>query len=335
MLELQEHAWKALASWTGKLPHALLLHGPRGVGKRALAEQFARLVLCERPASLGAGLPCGKCESCRWFKAGTHPDLRIVLPEILQRDSERMGDGPEQAGRTREPKKPSAEIKIEQVRALQDFVHVGSHRGNRRVVIVYPAEDTNAHAANALLKNLEEPPPAALFLLVSHRPWRLLPTVRSRCVPVEVPIPDSRASVEWLKVRGIRDAERWLRYCGGAPALALETASGELGEMIETHLARLAQGDCSGAPGVTKREHLEAFVDLLQKFALDKAFSAFGGRPKYGIAPAGAAGSEGLKWLSYSRELCGKRLVSGHPLNPGLFAAELISSIPRTGKPPE
>ena len=330
MLSLQERAWETLRAKLERLPHALLLHGPRGVGKRVLAEQFARLALCERQSGPPGRLPCGNCESCRWTEAGTHPDLRFVEPESIGRHSGRDAGEVLSADLPQGQKKPSTEIKIDQVRALQDFVYIGSHRGRRRIVIVHPAEDMNSHAANAMLKSLEEPPAAALFLLVSHRPWRLPPTVRSRCVAIAVQVPDSRASIEWLKSQGVLEPDRWLAYCNGAPELALQTATGDLGELIEAQLRLLAQGALVSAAPATRKEHLEPLVDLLQKYALDKAFLGFGGQSKYGVARAGVSPEDAQAWLGYARDLCRRRLVSRHPLNPGLFAAELVCGLPGT-----
>ncbi|MEW6689128.1 MAG: DNA polymerase III subunit delta', partial [Pseudomonadota bacterium] len=81
--ELQQGAWARLTAKLARLPHALLLHGAPGVGKLALAERFAQLRLCE---GRGEGTqPCEKCDACRWFAAGNHPDVRFVEPEALSR----------------------------------------------------------------------------------------------------------------------------------------------------------------------------------------------------------------------------------------------------------
>src|SRR5207247_4155502 len=112
---------------------------------------------------------------------------------------------------------PILEIKIYQVRELADFLNIRSHRGGLRVALVHPAEEMNINAANALLKALEEPPAGAVFLLVSHRPARLLPTIRSRCVALPVAVPPREAALRWLSGQGMPDAERWLAYAGGAP----------------------------------------------------------------------------------------------------------------------
>src|SRR5262245_25746173 len=179
------HPWNephldAIRQRLARLPHALLIHGARGVGKLALAERIAQVLLCEQEKK-----PCGACAGCRWYLAGTHPDFRRVEPEALAKEPP-PGDEPAEEAPAKRGK-PSIEIKVDQIRGLDDFLNVGSHRGGLRVVLVHPAEDMNPTAQNALLKALEEPPPGVAFLLMSHWPSRLLPTVRSRCVAVPVP----------------------------------------------------------------------------------------------------------------------------------------------------
>ena len=164
--------------------------------------------------------PCDKCDACRWFLAGNHPDFRRLEPEALAKEPADTGEEP----KARKTKQPSIEIKVDQVRELADFVYIGSHRGKLRVALVHPAEHMNENAANALLKGLEEPPPGAIFILVSHRPAQLLPTIRSRCVSIPVPIPPREAALGWLAKEGVKDAARWLAYAGGAPLRAVDYA---------------------------------------------------------------------------------------------------------------
>src|SRR5204862_6143160 len=133
-------------------------HGAPGVGKLALAERFGQLLVCEKR---GQGIqPCGSCDGCRWFLGGNHPDVRFLEPETMARNAAVAEEGEEPKAKEG---KASNQIKIEQTRALGDFVHVVSHRGGRRVAIVHPAEDMNTATANSLLKNLEEPPAGAVF----------------------------------------------------------------------------------------------------------------------------------------------------------------------------
>jgi DNA polymerase-3 subunit delta' len=319
--DLQSETWRRLTALRSRLPHALLLHGPQGVGKLALAERFAQFLICEQA---GQGLePCGRCDGCRWFLAGSHPDIRFVEPETLARN---LPVPDEDDAPKAKDAKPSSQIKIEQARALGDFVHVVSHRGGRRVAVVHPAEEMNNATANALLKNLEEPPAGAIFLLVSHRPARLLPTIRSRCVPVAVPVPEAGAAARWLAAQGMRNAERWLAFAGGAPRLALDYASGEHGEAIEEALRAVASGDRDRIAAVRDREALDPLAEVLQKLALDRAFSALAGRGKYG----GGGSGNGAAWLAYARAMGRHRSLVRHPLNPKLFAAEMVAGMPKS-----
>jgi DNA polymerase-3 subunit delta' len=320
IINIQKPALYRLVGLRDRLPHALLLHGPAGVGKLALAERFAQYLVCEKRARLTE--PCGACDGCRWTQAGNHPDIRFLEPEILARNVPAPEEGEEGQGKD---KKPSSQIKIEQARTLGDFVHVVSHRGGYRVAVVHPAEDMNTATANSLLKILEEPPAGAVFLLVSHRPARLLPTVRSRCVPVPVPVPDAKAAAQWLAAQGVRNAERWLAFAGGAPRRALEYATGERGEAIEQVLRGLAGGDRDRLADVRDREGLEPLAEVLQKMALDRAFAALTGKSRYGGA---GAGGDARAWLSYARAMGRHRTLTSHPLNPRLLAAEMVAGMP-------
>ncbi|HEM7828030.1 TPA: DNA polymerase III subunit delta', partial [Burkholderia multivorans] len=193
----QTDDWNRLQQLRAQWPHALLLHGQAGIGKLQFAQHLARGFLCESPQPNGE--PCGTCAACTWFAQGNHPDYRIVLPEALAGEAPGAADDAKPADADDSGKKtrtPSKEIKIEQVRALLDFCGVGSHRGGLRVVVLYPAEALNVAASNALLKTLEEPPPGVVFLLVSARIDRLLPTIVSRCRqwPMSVPAPEAAAA---------------------------------------------------------------------------------------------------------------------------------------------
>jgi DNA polymerase-3 subunit delta' len=318
--KIQAATWSKLVSLRSRLPHALLLHGAAGVGKLGLAERFAQYLVCETRAD--AAEPCGACAGCRWTLAGSHPDIRFVEPEAMARTAAGAEEGEEPRAKDA---KPSTQIRIEQARALGDFVHVVSHRGGYRVAVIHPAEDMNAATANSLLKILEEPPAGAVFLLVSHRPARLLPTVRSRCVPVPVPVPEAKAAAEWLAAQGVRNAARWLAFAGGAPLRALEYASAERGEAIERVLRALASGDRDQLANVRDREDLEPLAEVLQKMALDRAFAALAGRSKYG--GAGAA-RDARAWLAYARAMGRDRLLTRHPLNPRLLAAQMVAGMP-------
>lgn len=328
---IQESVWKQLLGKLERLPHALLLHGPRGVGKLELAERFAGYLLCEQAGRTGQA--CGACEGCRWYSAGSHPDVRVIEPEAIARrpaHADQEEGEAEEGARKRGARKPSTEIRVDEIRALADFVNIGSHRGGRRVAILHPAEEMNAHAANALLKSLEEPPAGAMFILVSHRPARLLPTIRSRCVAVPVPVPDEKAAQRWLAAQGVREPARWLAFAGGAPRRALDYAAGEQGAAIERILRALAAGEGATLAVVNERAELELLAEILQKLALDRAFAALAGRAKYSLAAAPAR--DAAEWLAYARAMGRNRALARHPLNPKLFAAEMLGAMPGQGR---
>ena len=167
----QDALWQQLAG-RKQHAHAYLLHGPAGIGKRALAERLMASLLCQRPKAQDA---CGECKSCLLLKAGSHPDNYILEPEEADKA-----------------------IKVDQVRDLVSFVVQTAQMGGRKVVLIEPVEAMNINAANALLKSLEEPSGDTVLLLVSHQTSRLLPTIKSRCVQQACPLPSEAMSLAWL-----------------------------------------------------------------------------------------------------------------------------------------
>jgi DNA polymerase-3 subunit delta' len=316
-------SWKKVVQLIDRLPHALLIYGASGIGKLAFAERFVQFLLCE--ARTAGREPCGTCDGCRWFLVGSHPDVRRIEPEILAKRVPIEDETPGQRSA-----KPSSEIKVEQVRELADFLSIGSHRGRLRVALVHPAEDMNLHAANALLKSLEEPPSGAIFVLVSNRPGELLPTVRSRCMAVPMRVPETGMALEWLRTQGLDDGARWLAFAGGAPLRALEYGRGQRSEVILGMLAALASGQISKLAGLVEtREDLALMAEVLQKFALDKALSTAQATPRYRtVDPKGAQHPRMREWLSFARRMGRNRALASHPLNPKLFAAEMLASMP-------
>jgi DNA polymerase III subunit delta' len=252
----------------GVLHHAWLIAGPEGVGKARFALDAA-----ERMLAQASGAPE---RTAAMIAAGSHPDLRVMrrLPK--------------------DPDKPDIDvarsIKIDQVRALQPLLATKPSMSDRRVIVIDAVDDLERPgASNALLKNLEEPPAGTVFLLVSHAPGRLLPTIRSRCRLLRFD-PLSDAEVEAVIAQQARDAspaERTalVRAAGGSPGRALRFAGLELAA-LETDLAAIVRdGDPSNIRRVKLSKALglksaqpryEAFLERVPAFIAEQARSMTG-----------------------------------------------------------
>ncbi|MCG6876730.1 MAG: DNA polymerase III subunit delta' [Betaproteobacteria bacterium] len=305
------------------LPHALLIQGRPGLGKTHLALGFAKRLLCE--VAQGPELACGACPPCGWFERGNHPDFRLVQPDALIASSGREGADRSEGGEA----STSKQIRIDQVRDLQAFLRIGTHRGGLRVALIRPAEAMNPSTANALLKSLEEPPPATLMLLVSSDPQRLLPTVRSRCQGVPVPVPDKRVASEWLASQGIANAEAALGFAGGAPLAAMEQADrADERAVLVGLLATPGLDPVRGAEQLLGTA-LPDVVIWIQKWVYDLARVRAGGDPRYhpGASEkiAGLAGrADPIRLTRLANRIAEARAVAQHPLNPKLFLEDLL-----------
>jgi DNA polymerase-3 subunit delta' len=309
----------ALLARKDRLPHALLFCGPEGTGKLAFVEALAGALLCERRAT---GEACGKCASCGWMAQGSHPDFRRLEPEILSESLD--------AEEGTEKKKPSLEIKVEQVREIASFIAMTSHHGGAKLVLIHPAEALNVNAANALLKNLEEPPPGTHFLLVAHRWHQLLPTIRSRCERVMLPAPDREAARRWLAQQQLPDAELALAQAGGAPLLALHFDEAYWRQR-ETLLKTLsaARFDALRAAEQLRDSAPALIISLLQKWSFDLAWYKVTGKvrfnPDHSIEIAAtAARLDLIETLRFQRHMVGLQHIATHPLNARLFLEQLL-----------
>jgi DNA polymerase-3 subunit delta' len=331
MYPWQDDAWTRLQAMRARLPHAILFHGPAGIGKADFIEGFAQALLCEnvRPD----GHACGACASCGWFVQGNHPDYRRVRPEALEDEAPAAegDDAPAEEKKTK-TKAASKEIKIEQVRALADFMNISTHRQGLRVVVLYPAEALNMPASNALLKTLEEPPPGTVFLLASNGLDRLLPTILSRCRKFAMPMPDHAQALAWLEAQGVNDADGWLREQGGAPLAALTQAEAGSRDELDGLLQVLAQPSVDAAlrsADKLSKAPLAALVAWQQRWLYDVFSYKLSGviryYPRYQRELAALAGRVHVAQLMQAiKSTNERRAVADHPLSPKLFVEDML-----------
>lgn len=194
---------------SGSYVHAYLISGAAGTGKRTLASEIARYLLCT-----GERKPCGMCPACVQVRDGNHPDVILVQPGV--------------------PINPQVDkglksIPVDEIRMVNELVGQHTFVGGRRVVIIQRAEKMTTQAQNALLKTLEEPMEGTVFLLISDAPELLLPTIVSRCRALKLhPWPDD-VILRVLKERGVEDsrAREALYVSGGSIGRAVEVAGDE------------------------------------------------------------------------------------------------------------
>ncbi len=325
-----------LGTGLDRLPHAMLLVGAEGLGKAVFGENLAHLMLCEAPSSHAA---CGECQACRWMGGGNHPDFRHVKPGSDEED--------EEGGREKAKKRSPGIIRIDQIRELEPFVFVGSHRMGRRVVLLTEAEAMNNAAANALLKILEEPPPSVYFILTSSRHRFLLPTIRSRCRIQAFSAPEAADAQQVLSHAGLEPKDgRFLDLAGGAPLRVLKwKESGTLKPLealIDTlltpssdplNLAARWDGLLRSEPAFS----LEHLVEEVQRWLFDLAQDRMGGRMRYHAGWPRLKSVPGkldpVALLGAWQELMQFRRSARHPLNQLLFLESMAAHFLRGMRP--
>lgn len=241
LLPWQTGIWQRLAPVIagGRMPHAMMLTGAPGIGKRHLARLLGMALLCRRRDA--GSLPCGNCNSCVPLAAGAHPDFRELTPE--------------------EDRKT---ISVDQVRAFSRTCYLRPQAGQARAALIYPVERLHASAANALLKTLEEPPAGSHMLLISEQPSAVIATIRSRCQTLRVPLPDEQALGQWLQSQP-EPVTHALSLARGAPLRALtmlESGVVDLqGQWLEDLSALMASRQGPGA--IAQRWHEHPLLELL------------------------------------------------------------------------
>ena len=327
----QTEPWRAVLARRDRLPHALLFCGREGIGKIDFVRKLAQSLACETPAADGAA--CGACQSCRWFATNSHPDYREILPEAMrQTESESTDNGGEGEGPASK-RKPSQEIRIEDVRGLQDFIFLTSHQRRGKTIVFYPAETLNVNAANALLKNLEEPPAGTRFMLVSHRPSELPATIHSRCQKSALPTPAAEVATQWLRAKGLAEPALSLAQTGNAPLLALSLNDDDFWRQRKSLLNGLAQHEPEMLALAEQLREIQParLLGWLQRWTYDLLRIRSGGavryNPDYQKPLAQIAGRlRAIDLARYHRQLLREQRSVNHPLNARLYIEQLLLS---------
>ncbi len=194
----QQSQWQNLQTsrQQGRLPHALLLTGPQGLGKTEFARYLTQSLLCEENGA--AGEPCGRCRGCLLYQAGNHPDVALISPLEGKKN-----------------------IGVDQVREIGQYLTLKAQYSGYRVVVLAPAETMNVNSANSLLKTLEEPSQGTVLILVTARPAQLPATIRSRCQEIRFGAVTLEMGGEWLQTQGITtDSRLLMALANGAPLKA-------------------------------------------------------------------------------------------------------------------
>lgn len=153
-----------------RIPHAILIVGDSGTGKHTLCDFLAKAIVCSKENA-----PCGECENCLAALTNNHPDITVIAPEDNKKS-----------------------IAVAQVRELRQEAFIKPHKSEKRVFVIDSADTMNAASQNALLKVLEEPPEAVMFLLIAENKAAFLDTVISRCVVLNLTVPEREKAVELL-----------------------------------------------------------------------------------------------------------------------------------------
>lgn len=292
--------------------HALLLHVAPGAGALPLAATLAQAWLCEANASGQA--PCGRCAACRLVQAGTHPDLMLLLPEEVALAHGLPVD-------VDEKRKPSRQVRVEDVRRALEWVVTTSARGRTKVLVVHPATALNAVSASALLKTVEEPPAGVRIVLTAGDPARLLPTLLSRCQRWRLPPVPAGQALAWLQGQGVEEPAVLLAAAGGLPL-----------EARRLHEAGISGRQWAAVPDAVRRGEAATFegwgvprvIETLHKLCHDAMVRRAGSAPRYfpvGAVPASGSPTALSAWQARLQALAAH---AEHPWNEPLLVEALV-----------
>lgn len=254
ILPWQQNEWEQLVrlAKAARIPHALLFVGLSGMGKLHMAEQFARLLLCQQKTPFAED--CGTCHSCCLFVGKVHPNVMWITPE-----------------------KEGHAIKVDQIRMLTDFINQSALQGEYRVIIIHPANNMNLNAANALLKTLEEPSANTILILIGDQTARLPATILSRCQRIIFKKPDASVALTWLQQELNDHTEKpalLLKIASGAPLAAKQLAEEEVLPTRLTLLQALCdlihkQADPIKIAAKFQEIEILPFIDIALSFIMD------------------------------------------------------------------
>ncbi len=306
----------------GRLAHAVLLSGPASVGKLEFCLSFIQRLNCTSPTR--DDYSCGGCKDCLLFLARTHPDIRILNVD-------------EDAGLDKKLSNKTEQIKVDDIREINQFMTLSRQQGGYKVVCLNYAETMNNNAANALLKTLEEPPQNSIIFLITHRADALLPTIKSRCQTWKFNLPSDEQSLSWLNQQ--KTQENWptlLKVAGNRPLLALELDASGLDEDRASFYQDLGHF-LLGKSSVTKisskhqDEQLERLVVWQQAWCADLARCHYDDQPVTLENPDirrslhSLVGRVDLHSLfRYMDKLTELRRFSSAPLNKRLFIEDML-----------
>lgn len=233
-----EEAQAAIDS--GRMHHAWMVSGPKGVGKASFAYRLARRLLGAQAQGAGGLASAPDDPVCRRLEALSHPDFLLIRRPYNDKTGKLKG-----------------EIPVEEARRAPEFFSKSASGKGWRVCIVDSADELNTNSANALLKTLEEPPKRGILILIVNTPGRLLPTIRSRCRRLILRAPSIEATTQWLietHAMNADDAQRAAALANGAPGRALalaETDAPSIKATIDTALEGLPRLDRGAIAQIT------------------------------------------------------------------------------------
>ncbi len=282
---------------------AILITGPRGIGKRTLACAMATQWILQRDSG-----------SASYLESGNHPDLMMVEP------------APESGSAGSVPP-----ILIEQIRELQSYGMLTPMRSSRRICVIYPACRMNRNAANSLLKLLEEPPHTTTLLLVAHDPSKLPATILSRCRKVSAPVPTAEQSREWLESTGHKCSQTLLELYGNSPFRIFQLNDPSALDRLMEFLSMKRPEAIGEMAATLAKVRISDWMEWILKWTSDVVTVRFGLDPVHFHSMKGdiekvSAQTGYLEWLDLQAEYAELNSYAAANLNAQLLAERVIGA---------